>query len=625
MIKLKNVVFLISYIIGFVGFLSVLPFVGGIYTFIFLLMFFAGIATDFKYIKPFPRYILNVFSLLVVLSLTVKIDVDNMVIPVVETLLLLLGVKFLENKEFRDFMQIYVISVFLLAGSALLSIDITFMLYFMVIFFGTVISVILLTYYTQDGDILLDRRTFVRIIAGSSLIPVIAVPITVLIFILLPRTQYPVFNFLNMAGKGKTGFSDTVQLGDVSEIQEDSSIAIRVKTDSRLEPENVYIRGLVLNFFDGRRWFRRNIEEDSRIIGGKTVKQEIILEPTGNRYLPSIDIPSKVYYKATARGDRIFISGRRIFSRIKYSAVSVVGGYIVSTHINRNFYLQVPPKIDRRVYRLAKKLKGKTAEETVLNTVNYLKKNYRYSLKNLKISSSPLSQFLFDEKSGNCEFFASAAAVILRINGIPTRVVAGFRGMKYNKIADYYSVPNRFAHTWIEVYIDGRWIRYDPTPSSPVIRESKDISPFLESVKQILDAIEYAYISSIVNFDIRKQITVFKNLKNLMLPSDIGSFLSYLKFAVFFLIFGIFIFYAVKSLNISYEERLLKQFLKKMKKYGYERNKNEGLEEFVKRVKEESLRKKATEFVRVFEEIYYRDRRLDRKNFKRLSSLIRNI
>lgn len=623
MIKVKKVVFFISYIIGLVGFISVAKYVNPVFSLSFLVMLLVGGISDFKKGRYLPRLMLNIFSLIVVLFLAVRVSLENMVIPVVETLLLLLGIKFLEKKEFRDFMQIYVISIFLLAGSALLSINITFMLYFFVIFFGVVISVILLTYYSQDKNISFDRETFRKLILNISLIPIAAIPVTALIFTVLPRTEYPVFNFLNTSGKGKTGFSDTVQLGDVSEIQEDSAVALRIKTDKKLDLENTYIRGITLNFFDGKRWYRRNLYETSFVKGGETVEQEIIVEPTGNRFLFAVDVPVKIFRKdVKLEGDRVFVSYRRIFSRVKYRAISKYGGYIVSSDLNINDYLQLPSHLDKNIVELARRLKGKNAIETVVNVVKYLKRNYHYTLKNLSVSNNSLSSFLFEKKAGNCEFFASAGAVLLRINKIPTRLVAGYRGVRYNEVGDYYIVPNRYAHTWIEVYIDGKWVRYDPTPSVPVSKNDGK-NPIIDRIKKILDAVEYAYINSIVDFNVKKQIATFQYIGNMFY--HIKSLFIYGIYLGITIVILFLLFKALRQFRLPYEKKVLNMFLKKMEQYGYTKKENEGLEEFVDRIDENRLREKALQFVVAFENVYYRDKKIDKNDYKRLISIIRDI
>lgn len=128
--------------------------------------------------------------------------------------------------------------------------------------------------------------------------------------------------------------------------------------------------------------------------------------------------------------------------------------------------------------------------EFILDTLAYLADNYQYTLSPGTTPSGKdyVEYFLFEQKKGLCTHFASAAAMILRSAGIPTRYVEGyvvpenlFRGNAsaaesvsirgdgelYRENWNYYDVvvTDRYAHAWIEVYLDGiGWVNVDPTP-----------------------------------------------------------------------------------------------------------------------------------------------------------------
>ncbi|EDP74197.1 transglutaminaseTgpA domain-containing protein, partial [Hydrogenivirga sp. 128-5-R1-1] len=135
MYSIKFVVNFFVFLSAFISFLSVFEYINYIFLFVFILLFFAGLYFEKKKFFPVHRYILNLFSIIVVIFSIFRISANNIVSPIVEALIILLGVKLVENKKFRDYMQIFTISVFLLAGSALLSINITFLVYFLLLFF----------------------------------------------------------------------------------------------------------------------------------------------------------------------------------------------------------------------------------------------------------------------------------------------------------------------------------------------------------------------------------------------------------------------------------------------------------------------------------------------------------
>jgi len=77
----------------------------------------------------------------------------------------------------------------------------------------------------------------------------------------------------------------------------------------------------------------------------------------------------------------------------------------------------------------------------------------------------PLLVFLLERREGHCEYFASAMTLLARAQGIPARLVTGYRVVERNPFGDYAIVRERHAHAWTEVYLDGRgWVTVDPSP-----------------------------------------------------------------------------------------------------------------------------------------------------------------
>jgi hypothetical protein len=82
-------------------------------------------------------------------------------------------------------------------------------------------------------------------------------------------------------------------------------------------------------------------------------------------------------------------------------------------------------------------------------------------------SRQPVAEFVFEKKRGWCEYFASAAAVLLRLQGVPARYVTGFSMAGAERAGGHYLVRESDAHAWIEAYVPGRgWIEADPTPAA---------------------------------------------------------------------------------------------------------------------------------------------------------------
>jgi hypothetical protein len=111
---------------------------------------------------------------------------------------------------------------------------------------------------------------------------------------------------------------------------------------------------------------------------------------------------------------------------------------------------------------------GPSPEARLARTVAFIQGECRYSLKPGPFRTrQPVAEFLFEKRKGYCEYFASAAAVLLRLQGIPTRYVRGFTVREANRIGGHYVVREADAHAWVEVLLPGRgWVEADPTPAS---------------------------------------------------------------------------------------------------------------------------------------------------------------
>jgi transglutaminase-like putative cysteine protease len=132
-----------------------------------------------------------------------------------------------------------------------------------------------------------------------------------------------------------------------------------------------------------------------------------------------------------------------------------------------------------RTYELARRLASgqPSTYDTVKAVQSYLQHGYQYSEKPPR-SRYPLASFLFDDKIGYCQQFSGAMALMLRMDGIPTRVAAGFTPGNFDHVAKEYRVRDLDAHSWVEVWFSGLgWVPFDPTPSlSPASFQSDSLN-----------------------------------------------------------------------------------------------------------------------------------------------------
>jgi protein-glutamine gamma-glutamyltransferase len=130
----------------------------------------------------------------------------------------------------------------------------------------------------------------------------------------------------------------------------------------------------------------------------------------------------------------------------------------------------------RRTWALSQRLKRGAANpfEYVKAVEDYLSTGFSYS-ESPPASAGTLEGFLFDAKSGYCQQYSGAMALLLRMAGIPSRVATGFTAGSLDRRANEYVVRDLDAHSWVEAWFPNiGWVTFDPTPSAAPPRSQSD-------------------------------------------------------------------------------------------------------------------------------------------------------
>jgi len=133
-----------------------------------------------------------------------------------------------------------------------------------------------------------------------------------------------------------------------------------------------------------------------------------------------------------------------------------------------------------------------------------LRLRYRYTTDNPPTGErDPVAAFLFDQRAGHCELFASGLCALCRTVGIPARIVTGFRASEYNDIGEYYIVRQSHAHAWTEVHLgtDAGWHTLDATPPAEVDRQHQQQAGWTAGLRELYDHYEFRWISSVITYD----------------------------------------------------------------------------------------------------------------------------
>ena len=168
-------------------------------------------------------------------------------------------------------------------------------------------------------------------------------------------------------------------------------------------------------------------------------------------------------------------------------------------------YLQLPP-LPARIAELARKVSAGSGGpyDAAQRLTRFLAVTYHYTLAlSRQTQLEPIDEFLFVRRSGNCEYFASALAVMLRGIGIPARLVNGFQRGEWNPYGHYFMIRQRDAHSWVEAYFDGvGWVTLDPSPRVAAAGGG------LNRAGLYLDALRLRWYRYVVNWSLRDQVTV---------------------------------------------------------------------------------------------------------------------
>ena len=379
--------------------------------------------------------------------------------------------KLLESRNRRDVHVLFLLETLLMLAFLMYSQSILIFLYLL---FALAISVHGLVRFEQLGRARLQFarwRDLLRLF-------LIALPFAAAMFFFFPRIQ-PLWG-MPQQGKGAvTGLPDEMNMGDLSSLAQSNEIAFRVRFDHDQVPQsrNLYWRGPVLWQFDGTQWLQRrgdpfrppapvDYQQDS------IVRYETTLVKSSLKWLPALDLPQQLpdnlplghAYQIALFPAANGVTGKRfrLASALAYHTTGEL------SRRDRQDALQLPPGLTiPQTQGLAQRLlqeNGGTARGFAEGFLKRLhEEEYYYSLEPPPGAGNP-EVFLFRDRIGFCEHYASAMVLAARSVGIPARVVIGYQGGELNPLTGDWVVREESAHAWTELWLDGEgWVRFDPT------------------------------------------------------------------------------------------------------------------------------------------------------------------
>ena len=510
-----------------------------------------------------PRLVVNLLLTAAIAYVGFKVLVSVLdVTDVAELVVFILLLKLGDRRSARDEAQILSLSVFLAIAAMLTSNALIVGLQILV--FIPLLIVTAMVFQLYAGQERADRQRARgapawatpeppgRVAAGRRSAPQLrwlvalaslgAGGVALFVFLIVPRNigENSFGYWLPRAAGSVTGFSDRIRLGTRGLISESPRIVMDVAVMDRAGetlggPDIVYyLRGAVLDRYHGGAWTAdrapRATSTDAgpgepRSLGRErapwSIHQAVTMRSLNQElaHLFAVWRPVEIEPRQRVRLEldtddktvRIAgFKGRGVFAYDVYSSPAEpriddesprTPAYFPSTRIAeaaRELLRAEGVEPDPAVRPVANDVRAASAIQ------QFLREGFAYTLDEQAVppDQDPIEWFLFETRQGHCEYFASAMAAMCRSVGIDARVVTGYVAAEYNEAAGAYTVRESNAHAWVEAELGrGRWRRFDPTPPGDLARIHRPALGILGRVRQLLDAVEYLWNSSVVSFD----------------------------------------------------------------------------------------------------------------------------
>ncbi|HPQ80612.1 MAG TPA: transglutaminaseTgpA domain-containing protein [bacterium] len=509
-----------------------------------------GIFFDRTGKHPVPPLLLNAINVAVIAAvLFVDIPLAGLLPGLTHLLSWALMNRLISRKGPRDSMLIALISFLLFLLVSWQTIDPAYFAAFVAFFAAAGAWATL----TSDSVRTMDGRRALALAASV----LIVFAVSGAVFAATPRVENPRFaKMMRQLGLANmvipelsiVKLADKVTLGVFDDVRVNSRRVMQVKVAGLEVPDGaaLYVRGGALDRFDGESWTRSRYDFPY-IRGGRPVMSQngkALYQRDGDAYtaaasrnpVPATSAEFFVYPMATSVifsiGDPTAVEGDVSWpsfdlSGTAYSASNFEKGgrYIVSSdsfdiRIDRlvegygevltALYMDVPNNRDGEVLRrIAAEVAGDEAgpEAKARAIERHFHGDYVYSYLG-RHGRQSLAEFLTETKAANCEYYATAMALMLRLQGVPARLAIGYVSTDWKQVGDYFDVRNSDGHAWVEAYVPGRgWVSFDPTPD--VVGFPDESFPLGRELYSYLLGMQMSWYRYVIGYDFYLQQDAF--------------------------------------------------------------------------------------------------------------------
>jgi len=459
---------------------------------------------------------------------------DDVVIPVVDLLLLLLAAEALRALDAPNDIRLYALSFALILASTAYRPGVLFLVAFVAyVVLATLALTVGLVRRKAEAHGVREVPLGRGLVLTTGTLSVVILLIALGVFVAFPRVSQ------GWAGRGETlatsiaGFSDQISIGEHgSTIAGNPEIVLRVEFPSGVPAniESLRWRGRSYDYFDGVRWTRSSGMPPSggptqwyeERWGSEVIAQKIYGSPLDVRVLfalhPALgfDAHNGIQPLFDNAGDFIYWgSVAPVYTALSPASRPAADelrqarrGYTPGDR----FFLQLP-RLDERIVALADSITAgydnrydrAVAIERYLHTFGYTRDLPATA------AETSLEHFLFERREGHCEYFSTAMVMLLRAAGIHSRNVNGFLGGQWSQFGDYLVVTQNEAHSWVEVWFPGYgWVPFDPTPPGAATTETA-ISWFWPG-RIFFDGLQHRWNKWVLDYSVESQMGIFSGL-----------------------------------------------------------------------------------------------------------------
>ena len=299
-------------------------------------------------------------------------------------------------------------------------------------------------------------------------------PIIIGLFVMLPQIIDPKGRFQNRTGI--TGYSENLDPGRITELSKRNHEAFeaQIHSNRNITTKELYWRGSALSLTKGLKWRKTNHHLEPTQITSRTstlrigIKQQRTVGHTLFSLSPFWGVQMDPQMGQTMKNSEgSFYVLKRANGNISYTAFSRLNATFVAHDPPKPIHTQLPEKQSTKAKEVVEALltTSTSKKDFSKKLLSWFAKNkFRYTLSPGPLRPPTIDNFL-SKKQGFCEHYAATYAYMLRMAGIPSRVIVGFHGGERNSFNETLTIKGHDAHAWVEAYFpeDNGWTLVDPT------------------------------------------------------------------------------------------------------------------------------------------------------------------